>query len=286
MIRAESKRLVSRRNGWLATLIVLCALAPSGSVRGESTESSGGFYGWSPFLESALALHMQKFDSSGSSSIGVASRKATVLSVLAVRFGGGIRGPRSETFPGAPRLVLRGGIALPTRSSSTLVSETQSFGMLPDQDQRSSRFGVQWGSQWETSLGLQFELPLEPFDLRLTPSLAYMGTRIRYEGEFSVRTPPTVNPLTPSMLFEIGGNASSTQHFLGPRLELEFAFAPVRRVKLSLFLDSRAFWRINSAHERFSFSGDIDGSLETGTIIFDSEALAGSISFGVRGAFW
>jgi hypothetical protein len=268
-------------------LILLACLASAGYARADSGEDAGGLAGWSPFLDAGIGVHIQEFKATGSSSIGVASSEAKVLSVLAARFGGGVRGPRWDALPGAPRLVVQGGVALPRRSSSTLQSVTETFGMLPDQDQRSTEYEVEWGTFWESSLALQYQLPIDFTEVRVTPGIAYMGTRLRYEGEFSVRTPPLpTSPPTPSMSFPIRGNASSTQHFLGPLVEIEVAFARVRRVQLSLFLDGRAYWLLGDRSERLAFEGDIDGSLETGTVRFEAKEVAGWISFGLRGAFW
>jgi hypothetical protein len=274
------------RTAWLVIFALLACLAPNDSAGADGDADAGGLAGWSPYVHAGIALHMQKFRATGSSSIGVASSEAKVLSVLAARFGAGVRGPRWDALPGAPRLMVEGGIALPRRSSSTLQSVTESFGVLPNQDQRGTEYEVEWGNWWETSLGLQYTLPIDLFEVRVTPGIAYMGTQLQYEGEFSVRTPPIPIPATPSMLFPISGSASTTQHFVGPRFEIEVAFATVRRLQLSVFLDGRAYWLLGDRSEDLDFEGDIDGSLETGSVRFKSEEVAGWINFGLRGAFW
>lgn len=277
----------THRLPWLLAFVLLSAIASLGSARAEADPNEGGFAGWSPYLEAGVALHMQKFEATGSSSIGVGSSEAKVLSVIAARFGAGVRGPQWSALPGAPRLVVDGGVALPRRSNSTLQSVTEAFGVLPNQDQRGTQFDVEWGTWWEASLGLQYLLPLELVEVRVTPGLAYTGTKLQYEGEFSVRTPPDPGPpAVPSMFFPIRGSASSTQHFLGPRLEVEVAFAQFRRVQLSVFLDGRAFWLLGDRTDHMEFAGDIDGTTETGTVRFESEEIAGRVSFGLRGAFW
>ncbi len=277
-------------------LLALCLAAPPAAAESapgdaaraepESGENPPGLGGWSPSLGAEFGVHLEEFNGSVSSSFGPSGQRKRVLSTLELRLDGRVLGPGSGFLPGRPRPVFHAGIGLPMRSSATLLSASQLLG-TPNQSQGENRaeVSVDWHLSWFAGAGLQFPLPID-YDVRLTPALEYLGSRLGYGAEISTQAPP--NPITnpfPTRFILEGSPDSFVRHFLGPRLTGEFVFLRVGHSVLSLFLDGRLYWNLGEREREFRFNGLVSGVPQSGSVRIESGRLVSHVGFGLRGSY-
>ena len=245
-----------------------------------------GFGGWSPALGIGVGLHLEEFNGSVHSSFGPAGQRKRVLSSLELRVDGRVLAPELAALPWRPRPFVHAGIGVPMRGSSTLLSESELIGP-PNQSQGENRteISIDWHLSWSAGAGLQFQLPIG-YDVRLSPGLEYIGTRLGYGAAVSTRASPDplTNPFPPRYVLE-GSPDSFVRHFLGPSLAAEFVFLRVGPTVLSLFLDGRIAWNLGDRERRFDFSGLVSGVPQSGSARIESGRTVGRIGFGLRGGY-
>jgi hypothetical protein len=195
---------------------------------------------------------------------------------LVFRIGGELMGPMFENLPGRPRLFVQGGVGL------NAYSEDRVFALdNPDVDaqpQRSIDFYHTNGPgkntfprdfkgqgswldadfqdpSWYAGLGIAFSIPTSGGLLfYIKPSAQYSAEKIDFTGRlktvFETTSPPHGDPPNGpyTRTFEIresSADFSTTDHSIGPGLEVAMAFRPVGPIRISLFAQVRVLWVVS-----------------------------------------
>jgi hypothetical protein len=194
---------------------------------------------------------------------------------ILLRIGGELMGPMFEDLPGRPRLFVQGGVGIRTFSDDRVFElgnpdldsepETEIARYLtngPGQNDFPSDFEGQ-GSRldadlqdpsWYAGLGIAFSVPISTGLLfYIKPSVQYSAEDIDFEGKLKVvyePPPPGVDPPDGpyTRTFEIresNVNFSTTDHSIGPGLEVAMAFLSPRPIRVSVFAQIRALWLVS-----------------------------------------
>jgi hypothetical protein len=180
-----------------------------------------------------------------------------------------------EDLPGRPRLFVQGGVGIRTFSDDRVFElgnpdldsepETEIARYLtdgPGQNDFPSDFEGQ-GSRldadlqdpsWYAGLGIAFSVPISTGLLfYIKPSVQYSAEDIDFEGKLKVvyePPPPGVDPPDGpyTRTFEIresNVNFNTTDHSIGPGLEVAMAFVSPRPIQVSIFAQIRALWLVS-----------------------------------------
>jgi hypothetical protein len=194
---------------------------------------------------------------------------------ILLRIGGELMGPMFEDLPGRPRLFVQGGVGIRTFSDDRVFElgnpdldsepETEIARYLtdgPGQNDFPSDFEGQ-GSRldadlqdpsWYAGLGIAFSVPISTGLLfYIKPSVQYSAEDIDFEGKLKVvyePPPPGVDPPDGpyTRTFEIresNVNFNTTDHSIGPGLEVAMAFVSPRPIQVSIFAQIRALWLVS-----------------------------------------
>ncbi len=211
------------------------------------------------------------------------------------RIGGEVMGPMFEGLPGRPRLFVQGGVGIPTFDNERIfelgnpddpaepetgIARYQSNGAgqrdLPtDFDGQGSWIDADiqdWS--WYAGLGIAFDVPTSIGLLfRIKPSVQYSAEKVDFTGKFKVvqeTSPPgTVDPdpcgtgqnppvscLRTFEIRESNVEFDTTDHSIGPGLEVDMAFLSSRPIRISLFAQVRALWLVSG---KTNGAADSDG---------------------------
>jgi hypothetical protein len=127
-----------------------------------------------------------------------------------------------------------------------------------DFDGQGSDIEANFKQSWHAALGVAFTFPVgEDLLLQLKPSIAYNVDKIDMTGTMTTVTendPSTwPDPNIPQYTVHRGGASSSTtDHSLGPGLELALALSRSRPIRASLFADTRFLWLVSDPTTTFS----------------------------------
>jgi hypothetical protein len=199
------------------------------------------------------------------------------------RIGGELMGPMFEDLPGRPRLFVQGGVGIPTFLNDRVFDlgnpddptepEAGIAGYLdsgPGQRDLPADFEGQgsWldadlqNPTWYAGLGIAFSVPTSTGLLfYIKPSVQYSMEDIDFEGKLKAvfdENPGAVDPdpcgtsqdppvqcLHEFTIRESHANFSTTDHSIGPGLEVAMAFLSSRPIRISLFAQVRALWLVS-----------------------------------------
>lgn len=272
-------------------LVATVAHSQSGAQTGarEATpDAADALRGWSPFTAVEIGVHVQEFTAAGATSFGAVNTGTDTQSALMFRAEAGVASPPVRAIPGRPRFAIRGGVSTPLRETTTVTSSQQ----IVDEIELGSEFFVSWKTMWHAGVDLRFDFEIADQDVSIQPGLEYLGSRIRYEPEFTFRPQPgseaaqmTPNPFNPPRIGFSGRSSPHTYHFVGPSLAIEVAVTRVKWISISAFLNSRMYWLVGDRDVEVEFSKDLLGNPESGAGRLESNFIAGQVGFGLRGRF-
>jgi hypothetical protein len=212
------------------------------------------------------------------------------VSQLVFRIGGELMGPMFEDLPGRPRLFVQGGVGFRTSSEEIFqfgdpdtpfepeggierYGEQGSGGRdLPlEFEGQGSRLDAQLQDPlWYAGLGIAFSVPTSGGMLfYLKPSVQYSAEEIDFTGNTTTveeTTPPGTDP-DPEICGTVYGpplceqtfearrssaNFSTTDHSIGPGLEVAMAFRSIRPIRISVFAQVRALWLVSGTTTSFT----------------------------------
>jgi hypothetical protein len=204
---------------------------------------------------------------------------------ILLRIGGELMGPMFESLPGRPRLFVQGGVGIRTFSDDRvfelgnpdLDSEPEAgIGNYHANGPGDRDLPVDFDGQgswldadlqdptWYAGLGIAFSVPISTeLSFYIKPSVQYSVEDIDFEGKLTTveeTTPPgTVDPFPCGtrpgrppcertfVVHRSTANFSTTDHSVGPGLELAMAFMSSRPIRVSLFAQIRALWLVSDA---------------------------------------
>ena len=264
---------------------------------------------WIPSIEIAFDAGDYDTTSSVDSSVGQSGDNSRSPDNLMFRLGGELMGPMLGQLPGNPRLFGRagarlvaspnvetleiGGIGAPEDEIQSFVEDREaaiargcqdddppSCPKVEDIDGQGSDIRATFSQpSWYAGVGIAFTIPL-PKDgaLRIKPSVEYNGEHIDMRGRVTSVTEPQPDVF---LVHRSLATDSTTDHFVGPGLELEFLLGrSARRFGFSIYADSRFLWLVSD--RTLSFAGpttDLDGN-PTGTATYTVKRDSLNIRFG------
>jgi hypothetical protein len=268
---------------------------------------------WIPSFEIAFDAGDYDTTSSVDSSVGQSGANSKSPDNFMFRLGGGLMSPVLGQLPGNPRLFGRAGARLVARPNVETLEiggigapedDIQSFyddlateigkecqdptdpdfpcptAEPEDFDGQGSDIRATFSQpSWYAGVGIAFTIPL-PIDgaLRIKPSVEYNGEHIEMRGRVTSVTEPQPDVF---LVHRSLATDSTTDHFLGPGLELEFVLGrSTRPLAFSIYADSRFLWLVSD--RTLSFAGpttDPNGN-RTGTTTYTVERDSLNIRFG------
>jgi hypothetical protein len=211
------------------------------------------------------------------------------------RIGGELMGPMFENLPGRPRLFVQGGVEIPTYRDSSLfelgnpddpdqpeagIAKYQDSG--PGQNDLPADFMGQgsWldaklqDPSWYAGFGIAFSVPItNELLFQIKPSVQYSVEDIDFNGKLKTvfePPPPGVDPPPCSpqpctdgpftRVFEIRQSYaafSTTDHLIGPGLEVAMGFLSSRPIRISIIAQIRALWLVSDRTNAFTDSAGV-----------------------------
>ena len=207
--------------------------------------------------------------------------------------GGELQGPMFEGLPGRPRLFAGAGMQFNPFSSDAIfrageqrgdtelaIVQFQSLLMSDiaagcltfdppvcvtaepgDFEGQGSEIKAKFKQSWYAAIGVAFSFPVgESLLLQVKPSIAYNLDQIKMTGEITTVTENDsstwADPNVPEWtVHRSSGNASTTDHSLGPGIELDLdLFRSARPLRASLYADARFLWLLGDRTTTFSDS--------------------------------
>jgi hypothetical protein len=132
---------------------------------------------------------------------------------------------------------------------------------------------------WYAGVGIAFTIPL-PRDgaLRIKPSVEYNGEHIDMRGRVTSVTEPQPDVF---LVHRSLATDSTTDHFVGPGLELEFILGrSARPIAFSIYADSRFLWLVSDRTLSFAGPTTDPAGNPTGTASYTVERDSLNIRFG------
>jgi len=211
------------------------------------------------------------------------------------RIGGELMGPMFEDLPGRPRLFVQGGAGFSAFSGEDfLVLKKPDLAFEPETGianyesdgpgrnyfplefkGQGSRLGARFQDpSWYAGLGIAFSVPTSGELLfYIKPSIQYSLQKIDFVGKLKTVYEPHprfVDPPYPCepkpctdgpwlRIFEVresNANFSTTDHSIGPGLEVAMAFRSTRPIRISLFGQVRALWVVSGTTNSFTDADD------------------------------
>jgi hypothetical protein len=203
------------------------------------------------------------------------------------RFGGELMGPDFlKSVPVALRLFVQGGVGIHAYSSDRVFEiDDPDVPFEPGEDiLKYHRFGARahilpngfqgqgsWldaGFQdpsWYAGLGIAFSIPTSGgMVFHFKPSFQYSVEQIDFTGKLKTVDEPIprldpdpcgANASSPCLrefrILESNANSDTTDHSIGPGLEVAMAFRPFGPIQISLFGQARVLWLLNDAVTSF-----------------------------------
>ncbi len=275
---------VLRAAAWFATLVALLLPAVAAQADGDGEEPA-----WIPSLDVGVEGFSYDVDTTivnlSDPSVYSETQGASVNQLL-FRIGGELMGPMFEALPGRPRLFVQGGAGFSTFSGERAFELENPDD--PDEPQGGiDRYGVfgpvgrnlpfefegqgSWldvrfqDPSWYAGLGIAFSVPTSgAFLFYIKPSVQYNVQQIDFAGKLKTvyeLPPPGVDPpdgpfTRPFEIRESNAKFGTTDHSIGPGLEVVMGFLASRPVRISLFGQVRFLWLLNDDTSSFT---DADG---------------------------
>jgi hypothetical protein len=202
---------------------------------------------------------------------------------IMLRIGGELMGPMFEDLPGRPRLFVQGGVGIRTFTDDEVfelgnpdVESEPEAGIVKylSQGAGNNDYPADFDGQgirldadlqdpsWYAGLGIAFSVPISTGLLfYIKPSVQYSAEDIDFEGKLTTveETSPldTVDPdpcgaggVDPPcertfVIHRSSASFSTTDHSIGPGLEVAMAFMSPRPIRISLFAQIRALWLVS-----------------------------------------
>jgi hypothetical protein len=217
------------------------------------------------------------------------------VSQLVFRIGGELMGPMFEDLPGRPRLFVQGGVGF--RTSSEDIFEIGIPDDPPNEPEGGIERYEEGGDRgrdlpfdfegqgnrldatlqdplWYAGLGIAFSVPTSGGMLfYFKPSVQYSAEKIDFTGNLTTveeTSPPGTVDADPcgtvfgpplcSRTFEVlrsSANFSTTDHSIGPGLEVAIAFRSIRPIRISVFAQVRALWLVSGTTTSFTDSNGV-----------------------------
>jgi len=215
---------------------------------------------------------------------------------MLLRIGGELMGPMFEDLPGRPRLFVQGGVGIPAFSNENVFqlgnpdAAGEPEGGIAKYDASGSGqndYPADFEGQgswldadlqdpsWYAGLGIAFSVPTSTGLLfYIKPSVQYSAEDIDFEGKLTTveeTSPPgTIDP-NPCGDIDKGeppcertfaihrsnSNFSTTDHSIGPGLEIAMAFMSSRPIRVSVFAQIRALWLLSDKTNSFTDSAGV-----------------------------
>jgi hypothetical protein len=191
------------------------------------------------------------------------------------RIGAELMGPMFEAVPGRPRLFVQGGVGIPMVSSKGIfaiddpdreLQPERSIDRYPDDGPLGRDLPFDFPGQgswldaefqnpsWYAGLGIAFSVPIasEGLLFYIKPSVQYNAEKIDFKGKLKTVISDTPSELPPDppytrqfQVLESTSDFSTTDHSIGPGLEVALAFRSLRRIEISLFAQARFLWVVS-----------------------------------------
>jgi hypothetical protein len=210
---------------------------------------------------------------------------------LVIRIGGELMGPMFEDLPGRPRLFVQGGAGFSMFSGEDVFEVGKPDVAYQPEDGIAKYYEVGAGDNdypfefkgqgswfnanfqdpsWYAGLGIAFSLPTSGELLYyIKPSVQYSVQEIDFTGRWTAveeTSPPgTVDPvpycgtrpnLPPCVrtfeIHESDAKLSTTDHSVGPGLEVAVGFLSTRPIRISLFGQVRALWLVSGTTNSYT----------------------------------
>jgi hypothetical protein len=215
---------------------------------------------------------------------------------ILLRIGGELMGPMFEDLPGRPRFFVQGGVGIPTFSNDRVFDlgnpdlegepETN-IGRYYFGGEGNNDYPLDFDGQgswldadlqnptWYAGLGIAFSVPISSgLMFSIKPSVQYTVENIDFEGKLTTvedTSPPgTVDPDPCGTRFDFwppcertfaihrsNGNFDTTDHSIGPGLELAVSYLSSRPIRISLFAQIKALWLVSDDTNSFTDSAGV-----------------------------
>jgi len=225
----------------------------------------------------------------------LSTKQAEAADQILFRIGGELMGPIFADLPGSPRLFVQGGVGIPTFKNSSIFELGNPDDPLepeagiadypingPGQNDYPADFEGQ-GSRldadlqnpsWYAGLGIAFSVQTASGLLfQIKPSVQYSLEKIDFEGKLKTvfdENPEAVDPdpcgtsedppvpcLHEYTIRESSSDFSTTDHLIGPGLEVAMGFPSSRPIRISVFAQVRALWLISDKTNSFTDSAGV-----------------------------
>jgi hypothetical protein len=289
MAAGGTRAAVLRALACFAALVALLFPAVSARAQGDGAGQGGSEPAWIPSLDVGFEGLEYDFETTvvnlGDPSVWSEIQNESVNQLL-FRIGGELMGPMFEGLPGRPRLFVQGGAGLNAFAGEDIYElgkpdnlfepqggidaylENGPVGrVLPDEfeGQGSRLDGDFQKPTWYAGLGIAFSVPTSGELLfYIKPSVQYNLERMDFVGKLKTvyePPPPGIDPPEGpfTRTFEIRESSAdfdTTDHSIGPGLEVAMAFLSSRPIRFSLFGQVRFLWLISDDTNSFT---DADG---------------------------
>ena len=242
---------------------------------------------WIPSMEVGFEVFSYDVDTTILNLVNAPSWSGTQresMNQLLFRIGGELMGPMFEDIPGRPRLFVQGGVGLGTFSDDRVFAiDNPDIDGEPEADIADYRINgpgtpprdlpfdfAGQGSwldvniqdpSWYAGLGIAFSVPTSTgLLLYIKPSVQYSVEEIDFTGKMKTVYEPPPSGEDPlggpyTRIFEIresNADFSTTDHSVGPGLEVAFAFLSTRPVRVSIFGQVRFLWLVSDNKTSFT----------------------------------
>ena len=272
-----------------AALAALLLPAVPAQAEGDRDEHEVSEPAWIPSLDVGVEGFSYDIDTTivnlGDPSVYSEIQGASVNQLL-FRIGGELMGPMFEALPGRPRLFVQGGVGLSTFSGERAfdlgnpddpkepeggidryrVSGPVGRDLPFDFEGQGSWLDVRFQDpSWYAGLGIAFSVPTSStFRVYIKPSVQYNVQEIDFKGKLKTvyePPPPGVDPGDGpfTRTFEVresNAKFGTTDHSIGPGLEVAMGFLASRPIRFSLFGQVRFLWMVSDDTSSFT---DADG---------------------------
>jgi hypothetical protein len=275
-IRASLSNVLSplklRGPTWVLAIALAAVFSVPSARESAAAEGADPAERWIPSLNIGVTdVHHESAHGFIDSNVGFSRGYSESGDVTLLRLGVELLSPRYEGLFGKPYFFGRAGIQLaPTRlvaNSGNLtgggdpqqdvddyLDDRANIPATPKRDADSfSNQGSDISARYVNpafylGLGVAFPLPLESIEIRLRPSLEYMGEGIRVQGRLNAVEEPAPDVFNVSMIEETD---FQIYHALGLGFELEMFLKTEGRMTVSLFAQSRFLWSVGSRDVKF-----------------------------------
>jgi hypothetical protein len=268
-----------------AALVALLFPAVSAQAQGDRDEDEVSEPAWIPSIETGVEGSRYDIETTIVNLTDPTSRSGSQtakVNQLVFRIGGELMGPMFENLYGRPRLFVQGGAGFNTFAGERVFKiDTPDIDLEPESGfdryevngpgERDLPFDFEgqgsWldvdfqDPSWYAGLGLAFGVPATDGVLfYIKPSVQYSMEEIDFKGKLKTVYEPPPTGIDPpdgpfTRTFEVresNAKFSTTDHLVGPGLEVAMAFSPVGPIQFSLFGQARFLFLISDDTTSFT----------------------------------